>query len=73
MSLTKYSELNIFKTAQAIDDEICRLRKVLVGLRIKTYLIENNKVHLIAHTKRTIAQLSLKKNSFSKSTIKISK
>lgn len=73
MSLSKYCELNAFETPQDIDEEICRLRKFLVGLRIKVSLMENNKVHLIAHAKRTIAQLSFKRSNLFKISVQISK
>nr|QOU10708.1 ribosomal protein L29 [Spumella sp. Baekdong012001B8] len=61
MTLFKYSELKSFNNIQAIDTEIVRLRKILVELRLKIFLAEAKETHLIAHTKKKIAQLYFKK------------
>ncbi len=72
MTLPKYSDLKTFTTISAIDQEVIRLRKILVELRLKIFLAEVNEIHLVAYTKRQIAQLSFKKGCAVKANARIS-
>lgn len=72
MSLPTYKDLKSFKNIQLIDQEILRLQKVLILLRLKIHLLEISEAHLIAHNKRKIAQLCFKKKNILSANVDIS-
>lgn len=68
MTLFKQPKRRTFKALPIIDNpiiekEIAQLRKMLAELRIQSFLGEAKEIHLIARTKKKIAQLSFEKNN----------
>lgn len=61
MTLSKYKDLQIFKTISEINEEILKLQKSLFLLKLKHRIDKTIKPNTFSSIKRKIAQLKFKR------------